>query len=176
MPSSTRAECNPLSVPTVNLERCVVSGNQAEIDAGNVVRVSDLSSASVQWLAGHRTSHGGTFGPLLGVRIGDHITYGNQSYRVVEYTVIAYADTGGIQSWVDASTPTVVLQTSKDDRSAHLWRAELDPTGPITAASPAVGVAASAVRAASSEPARSANHQPHTTRTIHREKNAWRHI
>lgn len=144
VPTATSAACDALSVRAVNLERCVVPGDQAEIDAGNVVRMTGLSSSTVHWLAGHRTSHGGTFGSLLGLEVGDYIEYGNQSYRVVEYTVVAYARTAGIQSWVDAPNPTVVLQTSKDDRHAHLWRAELDPTAPVAsqpAPAPALVVA-----------------------------------
>ncbi len=131
VPTATSAACDALGVPAVNLERCVVPGDQAEIDAGNVVRMTGLSSSTVHWLAGHRTSHGGTFGSLIGLEVGDYVVYGNQSYRVVEYTVVAYAQTAGIQSWVDTPNPTVVLQTSKDDFHAHLWRAELDPTAPI---------------------------------------------
>ena len=63
--------CDRLEVPSVAIERCVVAGHQREIDAGKVVRVSGLSSANVHWIAGHRTTYGGTFRSLPALRLGD---------------------------------------------------------------------------------------------------------
>ena len=128
--------CDRLEVPTVELERCVVAGHQSEIDAGQVVRVSELSSANVQWIAGHRTSHEGTFRSLPGLQLGDVVTFQGDRYGVVEYVNARYDDADGVAAWASRSTATLVLQTSKNAVSAHFWRAERLADTPSAGATP----------------------------------------
>lgn len=131
------AECDVLSVPSVAVERCIVPGRQAEIDAGNVARVPDLSTATGHWLAGHRSTHGSTFGPLTDLEIGDVLTYQAQQYRIVEYTTARFASPGHVLGWTSMDVPTVVLQTSVDNVRAHLWRAEAISIQEVVAAAAA---------------------------------------
>jgi Sortase domain len=121
--STALAGCDALAVPTIGIERCVVAGDQAEIDAGHVVRIDRLSTPTVHWLAGHRTSHGATFRALVGLRIGDPVEYRGKRYEIVEYTIAPFTNPGRVLAWSRATEPTLVLQTSRDSYSAHLWRA-----------------------------------------------------
>lgn len=121
---AAQGDCDRLEVPTVAIERCVVAGHQPEIDAGEVVRVSELSSSNVHWIAGHRTSHGGTFRSLPGLRLGDVVTFRADQYRVVEYVHARYDDADRVAAWALQSTATLVLQTSESAVSANFWRAE----------------------------------------------------
>ena len=107
----------------VNIDRCVVAGDQAEIDGGNVVRVDRLSTESVHWLAGHRTSHGAPFRDLTGLQVDDVVVYRGMQYRVVEYRLVDRYEQGDVDTWSSASTPSVVLQTSYNNTYVHVWRA-----------------------------------------------------
>lgn len=137
--ASHASACDSLLVPTVDIDRCVVPGHQAEIDAGQVVRVDSLSTEAGHWLAGHRTSHGGTFRALPGLQRGDELTYRGVEYRVLEYRVVGFDQPGDVLDWTHSFGPTVVLQTSRDASHAHLWRAEMisptDPTSTSTSTS-----------------------------------------
>lgn len=120
--SPVTAACDTLDVPTVGIQRCVVAGDQAQIDDGNVVRLDRLSSSNVHWLGGHRTSHGGTFRALPQLEIGDEVSFRGQTYEIVEYTTAQFTNPGRVLTWTRATEETLVLQTSRDSSSAHLWR------------------------------------------------------
>jgi hypothetical protein len=115
--------CDRLEIPRLSMERCVVPGDQPQIDSGSVVRVDDLSSQTVHWLAGHQTSHGGTFRDLTGLRMGDTVRYRDRSYTVVDYELIERGAPGRVVEWSLSSTPSVLLQTSYSSSEVHIWRA-----------------------------------------------------
>lgn len=117
------AACDALSIPSVGVERCVVEGDQAEIDAGHAVRFTAFSSDSVQWLAGHRTASGGTFGALTGLVAGDHVGYRGTTYAIAEYRLVNRFQPELVDDWMFAETPTLVLQTSADSNHVHVWMA-----------------------------------------------------
>jgi hypothetical protein len=120
--ASPAAACDALSIPTVAIERCVVAGDQPEIDQGHVVRVDRLSTPTVHWLVGHRTTYGATFRALPDVSVGDVVAYRGHDYVLVEYTTARFDNPGAVLTWIDSAAPTIVLQTSRDRAFAHLWR------------------------------------------------------
>lgn len=133
----TVGACDELAVPSLGLTRCVVDGEQPEIDAGHVVRVSYLSSSSVHWLAGHRTSHGATFSSLTSLRIGASVRYRDQTYIVTDYRLVDRYDPETVGSWMSSDQPSVVLQTSASGPYVHVWRAlALVPVVPVVAVAP----------------------------------------
>ncbi len=119
------AACDTLSIPSLAVDRCVVAGDQPQIDAGNVVRVDRLSSDYVHWLAGHRTSHGATFNSLTSLEIGAVVSYRGADYRVAEYLLVDRRHPDAIKAWMAARTDTLVLQTSAYGDYVHVWRAEM---------------------------------------------------
>lgn len=128
------AACDELRIPSLDLTRCVVDGGQPQIDAGNVVRVSYLSSSSVQWLAGHRTSHGATFSVLPNLRIGATVRYRGQTYVVTEYRLVDRFNPQSVVSWMSSDHDSVVLQTSASGVYVHVWRSvALVPAAPVVA-------------------------------------------
>lgn len=148
--SGTAGACDELTIPSLSLDRCVVAGDQTLIDAGYVVRVDVLSSERVHWLAGHRTSHGGTFRSLTGVELGADLTFRGVSYRVVEYLLVDRTAPSPVAGWVTADSPTLVLQTSAHGSMVHVWRSvpsgpEVTPPGSSAAADS--GAASVSVRA-----------------------------
>ena len=136
--SAARADaaCDQLSVPSLRLSRCVVGGNQVQIDEGHVVRYTSLSSEHVSWLAGHRSSHGSTFRSLTGIQIGALVTYRGVAYSVAEYRLVNRFAPGDVMNWTRSGTPLLVLQTSQANDNVHVWRAV--PVAPAAAASPAI--------------------------------------
>lgn len=118
------AACDALSIPSVGVERCVVDGEQSEIDAGHVVRHAYFSNATVQWLAGHRTSHGGTFGALTGLAIGDQVSYRGTTYAIAEYRLVNRYQPDTVAEWIYADSQTLVLQTSASGEHVHVWMAQ----------------------------------------------------
>ncbi len=131
------AACDAVSIPSLDLERCVVDGGQGVIDAGGVARYTALSSASVHWLAGHRTSHGGTFGTLPGLRVGALVHYRDRTYVVVDYRLVNRYQPDAVADWIYSTTPSVVLQTSASSAMVHVWRSvEFVPVAPIVAVAP----------------------------------------
>jgi hypothetical protein len=124
------AACDELAIPSLGLSRCVVAGNQVQVDEGHVVRFSSLSGSNVSWLAGHRNSHGSTFSTLPGLKIGAQATYRGVSYRVVEYRLVDRLSPGDVVGWRHAASPQLVLQTSELDGRVHVWRAVATPTAP----------------------------------------------
>lgn len=133
-PAAEAAACDAVSVPSLDLERCVTEGGQAVIDAGGVARYTSLSSDTVHWLAGHRTSHGGTFGALVNLRIGALVQYRGRTYVVVAYQLVNRYQPETVADWVYSTTPSVVLQTSASSTMVHVWRSvELAPVAPVVA-------------------------------------------
>jgi hypothetical protein len=133
--NSVGAECDQLSIPAVSISRCVVEGGTPEIDAGNVVRFDALSSDTVHWLAGHRTTHGSTFGALLGIGMGDEVTYRSRTFIVVDYAQVnRFQPPNEVLDWVYSQESSLVLQTSVNATYVHVWRA-IDTT-PIPAPPP----------------------------------------
>ena len=133
-PAADAAACDAVSVPSLGLERCVTEGGQAVIDAGGVARYTTLSSDTVHWLAGHRTSHGGTFGTLVNLRIGALVHFRGRTYVVVDYQLANRYESDTVADWVYSTTPSVVLQTSATSLMVHVWRSvELVPPGPMMA-------------------------------------------
>jgi hypothetical protein len=128
------AQCDAVSIPSLDLERCVTDGGQAVIDAGGVARYTSLSSGTVHWLAGHRTSHGATFRTLVNIRIGAVVHFRGRTYVVVDYRLVNRFEPDGVADWVYSTTPSVVLQTSASSAMVHVWRSvELVPAAPIVA-------------------------------------------
>ncbi len=149
--NSVGAECDQLSIPAVSISRCVVEGGTPEIDAGNVVRFDALSSDTVHWLAGHRTTHGSTFGALLGIGMGDEVTYRSRTFTVVDYAQVnRFQPPNEVVDWVYSQASSLVLQTSMNATYVHVWRAietapipapPVDRPGPTTnPVGPAVGL------------------------------------
>ena len=118
------AACDGLSIPSVGVERCVVGGDQAEIDAGHVVRHDYFSTESVHWLAGHRSSHGSTFGALTGLSIGDQVAYRGTTWAIAEYRLVDRFQPEAVEDWMFADSPSLVLQTSATGNHVHVWMAE----------------------------------------------------
>jgi hypothetical protein len=120
-----RASCSQLlTIPSVGLVRCVVDGDSRQIDAGFAVRYVPLSSEMTDWLAGHRTSHGGTFGPLAGLQMGALVSWAGVEFSVVEYQLVnRVTPPAAVLGWQQASSPTLVLQTSAYGSMVHVWRA-----------------------------------------------------
>jgi len=126
---SAQAACDQLSIPSLALQRCVVPGAQAQIDAGSVVRYTSLSSDNVSWLAGHRSSHGSTFSSLTSITIGAQVSYRGVSYSVAEYRLVNRFSPGNVMDWTRSATPLLVLQTSQANGNVHVWRAV--PVAPL---------------------------------------------
>ena len=104
------------------------------IDAGGVARYAGLSSDTVHWLAGHRTSHGGTFGSLTNLRIGALVYFRGRAYVVVDYRLVNRYQPETVADSVYSATPSVVLQTSASSSMVHVWRSvELVPVAPVVA-------------------------------------------
>jgi len=137
--SRADAACDQLSIPSVGLQRCVVPGAQAQIDAGNVVRYTSLSNDNVSWLAGHRSSHGSTFNSLTSIQIGAQVSYRGVSYSVAEYRLVNRFSPGTVMDWTRSARPLLVLQTSQANGNVHVWRAE--PVTPVAPAPPPALVA-----------------------------------
>lgn len=97
--------CGWLNYDAVGIHHTVVSGGQAQIDAGQVVDYVGLPGV---WLAGHRTSHGAVFHNLTAAQIGDTVCVYNRCYHVTR-----------IIRWHSTRSPgylgPVVLQTSMPD-------------------------------------------------------------
>ena len=96
------AGCARLDYARLGIHDDVVTGGQAQIDAGEVVDVDGLPGT---WLAGHRTTHGAVFHNLVNARIGDQVCVYSQCYTVDR-----------IIAWPSRQSPgylgRVVLQTS----------------------------------------------------------------
>jgi hypothetical protein len=96
------AGCGQLDYNRLGIHDAVVTGGQAQIDAGDVVDVDGLPGI---WLAGHRTTHGAVFHALPGARVGDQVCVYGKCYTV---TRIIY--------WPSHANPgylgPLVLQTS----------------------------------------------------------------
>ena len=136
-PNADAAACDAVTIPSLDLTRCVTEGGQDVIDAGGVARYTALSSATVHWLAGHRTTHGGTFGSLPGIRIGALVFFRDRAYVVVDYQLVNRFEPGPVTDWIYGSTPSVVLQTSATSVLVHVWRSvELVPVAPVVAVAP----------------------------------------
>lgn len=138
------AACDELSIPSLGLSRCVVEGGQPQIDGGNVVRYSALSSTTVHWLAGHRTSHGSTFASLTSLRIGSTVTYRGRLYIVTDYRRANRFQPEDVADWIYSTQNSLALQTSAASPYVHVWRAvELVIAAPMveTAAPPIPGQA-----------------------------------
>ena len=88
----------------------------------------------MHWLAGHRTSHGGTFGSLTNLRIGALVYFRGRTYVVVDYRLVNRYQPETVADWVYSATPSVVLQTSASSSMVHVWRSvELVPVAPVVA-------------------------------------------
>lgn len=135
--TATAAACDAVEIPSLELSRCVVAGDQNEIDGGSVVRVTYLSSDNVHWLAGHRTSHGATFEALPGLRIGSTVRYRGQIFVVTDYRLVDRFNPDGVIAWLSSAVPSVVLQTSATGDLVHVWRSvAFVPAAPLVATAP----------------------------------------
>ena len=77
--------CARLDINAINLHKPVVTGGQAQIDAGNVVDVDGLPGI---WLAGHHTTHGAVFAHVTDLVVGDEVCVYSHCYhvtRVLDY-------------------------------------------------------------------------------------------
>lgn len=129
-----------MKISAVGIDRCVVDGGQAQLDDGDVVRLSELSTTSVNWLGGHRTSLGAPFRSLTSIEFGDAVRYRGRTYTVVDYQLLDRTRPATIWPWADSSTPSVLLQTSQAGTFVHVWRAidtSAAPTPPIAPLPPA---------------------------------------
>ena len=103
-------------------------------ESGGSTKVDGLSSDTVHWAAGHRTSHGGTFGSLTNLRIGALVYFRGRTYVVVDYRLVNRFQPESVADWVYSTTPSVVLQTSASRSMVHVWRSvELVPVAPVVA-------------------------------------------
>jgi hypothetical protein len=116
-PASAASSCARLRIPSVGIDRCVVNGNQATIDRGQVVRYGALSSGGRDWIAAHRTSHGGSFRNLTRMRVGDLVQWNGGNYRVAQSSVVDRRRPGAALGW-----GPLVLQTSRTGSSVYVWR------------------------------------------------------
>lgn len=131
------AACDELWIPSLDLSRCVVEGGQAQIDAGNVVRYTTLSSSTVHWLAGHRSSHGSTFASLTSIRVGATVHFRGRLYIVVDYRLANRFQPNDMADWVYSTQNSVMLQTSAASPYVHVWRAvELTISAPMVEVAP----------------------------------------
>lgn len=131
------AACDELVIPSLDLSRCVVEGGQPQIDAGNVVRYSALSSSTVHWLAGHRSSHGSTFASLTSLRIGATVTYRGRLYIVTDYRLANRFQPEAVADWIYSPQSSLALQTSAASPYVHVWRAvELVISAPMVETAP----------------------------------------
>lgn len=121
--SGTATACDAVVIPAIDIDRCTIAGGQPEIDSGSVVRVDTLSSSSVHWLAGHRTSHGGPFRTLVDLEHGDIVRYRDAQYRITDYRLANRFDPQAMADWIRSTTPSVILQTSQAGSYVHVWRA-----------------------------------------------------
>jgi hypothetical protein len=133
-PASPAAACTRLFIPRLGVDRCVVQGGQAEIDAGNVVEFTALTGGSVVWVAAHRSSHGSSFAALPGLVNGDYVQYSESWYRIAEMRLVDRT-APDISDFYDTSSPRLVLQTSKSETIVYIWRADLSSPPPTTLAS-----------------------------------------
>ncbi len=132
------AACDALVVPSIDLERCVVAGGQSEIDAGRAVRMDVLSTDSVHWIAGHRTTHGGTFSSLTSIALRDLVAYRGGVYRVEQHIVVdRFVDTTAF-AWIASGREALILQTSASGSNVHFWYAPKTAEPFVVAQSPAV--------------------------------------
>jgi hypothetical protein len=83
----TLTGCARLNYPEIGLHENVVTGGQAEINQGYVVRV-DLPGI---WLAGHRTDAGGVFRNLVFARPGDVVCVYSTCWHVVRVMVVPHS-------------------------------------------------------------------------------------
>lgn len=131
------AACDELRIPSLPLTRCVVEGGQPQIDAGDVVRYTVLSSPTVHWLAGHRSSHGSTFAALPNIRIGASVQYRGRLFIVTEYRLANRFQPQAVSDWIYSAQSSVVLQTSAASPYVHVWRAvELVIAAPMVEVAP----------------------------------------
>lgn len=131
------AACDELWIPSINLTRCVVEGGQPQIDAGNVVRYTVLSSPTVHWLAGHRSSHGSTFATLTSIRIGAVVHYRGKVYIVNDYRLANRFQPEAVSDWIYSTQSSLALQTSAASPYVHVWHAvELVVAAPMVETAP----------------------------------------
>jgi hypothetical protein len=131
------AACDELVIPSLGLSRCVVDGGQPQIDGGNVVRYTVLSSSTVHWLAGHRSSHGSTFASLTSMRIGASVTYRGRLYIVTDYRLANRFQPEAVADWIYSPHSSLALQTSAASPYVHVWRAvELVIAAPMVEVAP----------------------------------------
>jgi hypothetical protein len=128
--SSPAAACDELAIPSLGAGWCVVEGGQAQLDAGHAVRYTDLSTTTVNWLTGHRTSHGGTFGVLTGLRVGAIVHYRDRAYVVTDYRLVNRYEPAGVADWLYSYQHSLGLQTSASGSMVHVWRAVEVPVPP----------------------------------------------
>lgn len=135
--SEPASACDELWIPSLDLSRCVVEGGQPQIDAGNVVRYTALSSSTVHWLAGHRSSHGSTFASLTNIRIGATVHYRGRLYIVTDYELANRFQPQAVADWVYSTQSSLNLQTSAASPYVHVWHAvELVIAAPVVEVAP----------------------------------------
>jgi hypothetical protein len=130
-PTSPAAACIRLYIPRLAVDRCVVQGGQAAIDAGNVVEFTTLTGGSVVWVAAHRSSHGSSFAALPGLVNGDYVQYRESWYRIAEMRLVDRT-APDVSDYYNTSSPRLVLQTSKAGTTVYTWRADPSSAPPAT--------------------------------------------
>jgi len=83
---TSRAGSTRLDYDRLGLHEQIVTGGQAQIDEGYVVRIASLPGV---WLAGHRTSHGAVFARLVEFRVGDRVCAFEQCYAVTGSKIVS---------------------------------------------------------------------------------------
>lgn len=97
------SSCARVDMNSIGLHEPVVTGGQAEIDAGHVVDYNGLPGI---WLAGHHTTHGAVFRNLGDAEVGDSVCVYSKCYTVFNIIVVP-------QSYqVTRELAPLVLQTS----------------------------------------------------------------
>jgi hypothetical protein len=81
-PTRADAACTRLVARSIGLNKCVVYGNQATLNQGNVTLWSYSADHGLNHVAGHRSSHGGVFRKVPALRNGDVVTYAGKQYVV----------------------------------------------------------------------------------------------
>ena len=123
--ASRRVVGTRVIIPSIGLNRAVVVGKQAAIDAGNVVNYTGRwPGTGTVYLAGHNASHGAVFAKVGRIRVGATVTLwkdGKQyTYKIVSKQVISLRTKLSAVNWGD-----LVLQTCKNSTQAWLLRGKL---------------------------------------------------
>lgn len=128
VPAGDAQQTDRISIPTLGLDRAIVTGCQPQIDAGNVVLATGCGYSDIGWpgegtvwLAAHRTTHGSTFNGIPSLAAGDIVTVTHAgrstSYQVVDARTVSRSNP---PSDAIHNSHDLVLQTSWYDGTVWL--------------------------------------------------------